>query len=213
MKLLLASSGLTNSTITDALVEMVGKSPGETKVAFIPTAANAEGGNKDWVINQLVTLWRRGYSYVDIVDPAMADIDWQSRLAEADVLYLSGGNTFYLLDQARKTGFDTWLAQNIESKVYVGGSASTILMTPTIEVAGLGDADKNLPGLTDLTGLGYVDFEVIPHVPRMFNDKDSEVYAKSKEHKVYLLDDASAVRVVDGVVDVVSEGYWKLING
>ncbi|PLS80773.1 hypothetical protein CYG49_04065, partial [Candidatus Saccharibacteria bacterium] len=123
MKLLLTSSGLANRTIVNAFNEMVGKSPSDTKIAFIPTAAHGEKGNKDWVINQMLNLWRRGYNWIDIVDPSVAGIDWCSRLDEADVICMSGGNTFYLLDQARKTGFADWLRQNLESKVYVGGSA------------------------------------------------------------------------------------------
>ncbi|AHB42457.1 hypothetical protein RAAC3_TM7C00001G0611 [Candidatus Saccharibacteria bacterium RAAC3_TM7_1] len=212
MKLLLTSSGLSKRDIGQALQEMVGKVPSDCKVGFIPTAANVEAYSKDWVIAQLNQLQRYGFYQIDIVDISADGVDWQTRLADCDVLWLTGGNTFHLLDQVRKTGFDEWLKKNIESKVYVGGSASTILMTPTIAIAGFGDQDENLPGLTDLTGLGYVDFEVQSHCDEVRMNEAGE-YAKTAGNPVYALDDLSAIRVIDGVVDVVSGGTWKLYPG
>lgn len=209
MKLLLTSVGVTKRSLAKSLTELVGKAPSETKVGFIPTAANVEEGNKDWVINQYLNLWRFGYANVDIVDVAAADVDWRGRLADVDVLYLSGGNTFYLLDQVRKSGFDEWLRENLSSKIYVGGSASTILVTPSIEIAD--PFDPNLPGLTDLTGLGFVNFEVEPHCTEA-RYAAVEAYAKSKPYPVYAIDDQTGIQVVDDKVDVISEGFWRAFN-
>jgi len=211
MKLLLTSAGLSHKVIGRALQQLVDKPASETKVAFISTAANVEGGNQHWVIRQLVDLWQYGFSWIDIVDPSAAGVDWRSRLAEVDVLYLTGGNTFHLLDQVHKTGFDNWLRENIEKKVYVGGSASTILMTPTIAVAGLEPGDENLPGLTDLTGLDYVDFEIEPHC-NAARLQAVKAYADTTSNPVYAIDDATAIQVVDGKVTVVSGGSWKLYD-
>ncbi len=191
------------------MLQLVDKPASETKVAFIPTAANVETGNKDWVVNQFMGLWRYGFSQIDIVDFSADGVDWKSRLAEADVLFLSGGNTFHLLDQARKTGFDIWLKENIESKVYVGGSASSILMTPIIAVAGLEPGDENLPGLTDLTGLKYVDFEIEPHCDAAHLESVKD-YADTAPNPVYAIDDETAIQVVDGMATVISHGSWKL---
>jgi dipeptidase E len=209
MKLLLTSAGLSHKLIGRALRPLVGKPASETKVAFIPTAANVEPGNHHWMVRQFVDLWQYGFQWIDVVDPSAADVDWQSRLAEADVLYLSGGNTFYLLDQVRKTGFDKWLKANIDSKVYVGGSASSILMTPTIAVAGLEPGDDNLPGLTDLTGLGYVNFEIEPHCDAA-RIEAVKAYADTSPNPVYAIDDMTAIQVVEGQVSVISAGSWKL---
>jgi len=209
MKLLLTSSGISNRSIAAALKDLTGKSPQESKVGFVPIAANAEGRNKDWLINQFLHLWRHGYNWIDIVDPTAADVNWKERLAEVDIIFMSGGNTFHLLNQVRKTGFDKWLNQNMKHKVYVGGSASTILVTPTIEVASMPPGDPNLPGLKDLGGLKWVNFEIEPHC-----DKDRfavvEKYAATKPYPVYAIDDLSAVKVDGKKVEVVSEGEWKL---
>jgi dipeptidase E len=208
MKLLLTSGGISNRAIAASLLELVGRPASEVKVGFIPTAANVETHNKDWLIGQFVSLWRYGFSQIDIVDPTAAGVDWRNRLDAVDMLWLSGGNTFHLLDQVRKTGFDDWLKEAIKTKVYVGGSASSILMTPSIAVAGLEPGDENLPGITDLTGLGHVSFEIEPHCdPARIEAMKN--YAGNSPNPLYAIDDETAIRVVDGEVSVISTGSWK----
>lgn len=207
MKLLLTSSGLSKRVIGEALQDMFEKSPSEVKVGFIPTAANVEPYSKDWVISQFDQLQRYGFYQIDIVDIAADGVDWRTRLDACDMLWLSGGNTFYLLDQVRKTGFDEWLRQNIDNKVYVGGSASTILVTPTIKIAD--GADDNAVGLTDFTGLNLVDFEINVHCNAAMIEA-TKAYADASSHAVYALDDLSAIKVIDGSVEVISGGSWRL---
>ncbi len=212
MKLLLTSAGIVNDSISQALFSMVGKDAKDIKVAFIPTAANVEEGEKtSWFFRQYEDLRGIGISWIDMIDFADADVDWKSRLDQCDVLYVTGGNTFYLLDQIRKQGFDDYLKTALDSKVYVGGSASTITMTPNIDVAAIPRGDPNIPGITDLTGLNYTDFEIEPHCDEPRFDT---VQAYSKEHdaKIYALDDQSAISVIDGKVEVISEGRWALFN-
>lgn len=207
MKLLLTSSGLSKRDIGTALQSMFDTSPSDVKVGFIPTAANVEPYNKDWLISQFGQLQRYGFYQIDIVDIAADGVDWRTRLDACDMLWLSGGNTFYLLDQVRRTGFDEWLKENIDSKVYVGGSASTILVTPTIKIAD--SVDENVVGLSDLTGIGLVDFEINVHCNAAMIEATKE-YADAAGHAVYALDDLSAIKVIDGSVEVISGGSWGL---
>ncbi len=210
MKLLLTSAGLSNSKIADSLQYLHGKAPNATKVGFVPIAANVEEGNKDWVINQLVQLWRYGYNWIDIVDPTAAKVDWRARLADVDVLFLTGGNTFHLLDQVRRTGFDEWLKDNLETKVFIGGSASSILMTQSIAIAGVEPGDPNLPGLTDLRGLKYVDYEIAPHVPGTVSHESVAAYAETTNNLIYAIDDHTAIQVIDKQSIIVGKGTWKI---
>jgi dipeptidase E len=210
MKLLLTSSGIRNASLAKALQEMVGKPASETKICFIPTAANVEAGNKDWYVNQFLQLWRYGYSWIDVVDPSAGGVnDWQERLAAADVIFVSGGNTFHLLEQARASGLADWLKQNLEGKVYVGSSAGSILAAPAIGVAGLENADRNTNDLQDLRGLGLVDFEFMPHYMKFFTVEVAKQYGLASVYPVYAADDATGVKVIDGNAEVVSEGVWK----
>ena len=178
MKLLLTSAGITNDSIAKSLQKLLNKPPLECRVGFIPTAANVEEGNKDWFINQFTNLQKYGFNWIDIIDISAPLIDWKRRLEEVDVIFVSGGNTFYLLDQIRKTGFDLWLKENIEKKVYVGASAGTIVTTPTIGVSSSAPADPNISEIKNLEGLKLVDFEISPHVPEHVSYKENEKYVK-----------------------------------
>lgn len=212
MRLLLTSAGIVNDSIAKSLLKLADKPAAELKVAFIPTAANVEDGNKvDWLFRQYENLRRIGIEWIDMIDFADTGADWRSRLDVCDVLYLTGGNTFYLLDQIRKQKFDDYLSKTLADKVYVGSSASSITMTPSIDVAAIPPGDLNLSGLTDLTGLGYVDFEIEPHCDEA-RFGVIETYAKEHGKKLYAIDDQTAIEITGKDVAVISEGKWKLFG-
>lgn len=86
------------------------------------------------------------------------------KLLSANILMITGGNTFKLLDHLRKSGLDKaiiefWEKDNV---VIAGFSAGAIILSPSIETAKI-YGDVNEPGVTDLSGLGIVDFEIWPH--------------------------------------------------
>ncbi len=188
---------------------MLPKPASECKAVLIPTAANVEMQDKQWFIEEgLVKFYEAGIQYIDIVDPSADGVEWRSRCEEADIIIMSGGNTFHLLNQLRKTGFAVWLKEHIENKVYVGISAGSIVATPNIRVSAIEPADENTGKITDVTGLELVDFEVEPHC-------DDERFAVledwivDKDCVLYGLDDQSAVSIIDGEIEVVSEGKYK----
>ncbi|OGL26137.1 hypothetical protein A2708_02935 [Candidatus Saccharibacteria bacterium RIFCSPHIGHO2_01_FULL_49_21] len=216
MKLLLTSNGISNQSIANALENLSGKKSSKVKIGFIPTAANLESENKDWFINQFIDLRKFGFNWVDVIDPSANNVGWKDRLTSIDVIFVSGGNTFHLLDQTRKTGFLNWLDKNRDKKVYVGASAGSILATPTIAVASVDNIDENLPenlpAITDLQSLSWVKFELLPHVPDWISQRTAEKYARMTKNKFYAIDDQTALKVVDDKVEVVSEGKWKVFN-
>lgn len=208
MKLLLTSAGITTQAIADTLTRLIGD--GNRKVGFITTAANVEPGNKDWFINQLLNLQKYGFDWIDIIDPSAADVDWRARLSQVGVVFVSGGNTFHLLNQVRITGFDKWLKQHSKDIVYVGVSAGSILATPNIGIASADNGDENTCGIINLAGLGFVDFEVSPHTPEMVSVLANKQYAKRITNKLYAYNDQSAVVVTDGQYKIIHQGeYWE----
>ena len=211
MKLLLTSAGITNDALAKALTRLTGKKPEAVKVGFIPTAANVEEGNKDWFIGQITNLTKYGYNWIDIIDPSAAGVDWENRLNETDVIFISGGNTFHLLDQVRKTGLSDWLIEHKQDKIFVGSSAGSILMTPKIAVANVEPGDPNLANITDLQGLGWVSFEISPHVPEMVSEEASTQYQSTTGCELYLIDDNTGIMVDDENITVVTEGKWKKV--
>lgn len=103
MKLLLTSSGLSKRDIGAALQGMFDESPSEVRVGFIPTAANVEPYNKDWVVSQFAQLQRYGFYQIDIVDIAADGVDWRTRLDACDMLWLSGAiRSICLIRRARR---------------------------------------------------------------------------------------------------------------
>lgn len=202
MKLLLTSAGITTKAIATALQKLVGN--GNPKVAFITTAANVEPGNKDWYVAQITNLQKYGYDWIDVIDPSAPGVNWRERLAEVGIVFVSGGNTFHLLDQTRKTGFDAWLKNHIEDIVYVGASAGSILVTPTIGASN----DENLADVQNMHGLNLVDFEVKPHAnTAKTNAKD---YAQTRPGKLIAINDQSAIVVQNNHYELVAAGqYWE----
>ena len=210
MKLLLTSGGLSNAAIVSALKSLCGKALTDAKVAFVPTAANAEGGNKNWLLDDIERLRQAGWAWFDVVDPSAADVDWRPRLEAADIIYISGGNTFHLLNQARQTGFFDWISQHANDKVYVGSSAGSILLTPTIATAN--GADVNNANLQNLDALNLVPFDFIPHVPSFIGMDQAIAYSKTTDREVYAVDDNTAIMVDDETTTVVGTGAWKLLK-
>ena len=120
----------------------------------------------------------------------------------ANILLISGGNTFELLNNLRQSGLDSEVVEFAKKKGFVlaGFSAGAIVLTPTIEVASVPSGndsedlvDQNLVGIKDLTGLGIIDFEVFPHY---VEDKDKgtlESYRSKSGYEVKEITD-------DGVI-------------
>ena len=105
MKFLLTSCGLTNKSICSALLDLTGKKPQDVNVVFIPTAANADGHDKSWLINDLVNIKDQNFKMIDIVDiSALEKKNWLPRLENADIFIVSGGNTFHLMYWLKKSG-------------------------------------------------------------------------------------------------------------
>ena len=219
MKLLLTSGGLTNKSISQELFELVGKKPEETTLAFIPTAANVEEGDKRWLIDDLYNIKQQNLKCIDIVDiSALPKEIWLPRLEAADVLFFSGGNTSHLMYWLEKSGLDKLLPELLKTRVYVGISAGSIVTAPTLE---LSSNDKKLFyeetfGYRNEKALGFVDFHIRPHLnspnfPNITKEGLQEIANKVKE-PIYVLDDQSAVKVVDGKIEVISEGEYFVFN-
>ncbi len=218
MKLLLTSSGLTNESIVTALVELLNQPLDRTKLAFIPTAANIEEGDKSWVIDDLNNCRKCGFSEIDIVDfSAIPQDEWLPRFETADVLLFEGGNTSYLLKKVLEHGLAHKLPELLKSKVYVGISAGSMITAPRVSLS----YDKILyheetGHLQEDTALNYVKFQIRPHLnspifPKVTGELLSQIATEIPD-TFYAIDDQTAIQVIDGQIRVVSEGLWKKYN-
>ncbi len=215
MKLLLTSAGLSNQSIIETLEKLLGKSAKGVKLAFIPTAANVEEGDKSWMIDDLNNFIKAGFE-VDIVDISAVSRDiWMPRLQNSEVLFFGGGNTFHLKRWMKESGLQDELTELLKTRIYAGISAGSCVAGPTIfnSVQNLFDETYDLE---IKEGLGLVNFQIVPHLNSPYFEKirieNLEVASRDIVEPVYVIDDQSAV-VVDGEnVEVVSEGTWRKFN-
>lgn len=218
MKLLLTSGGLTNKTIEDALFDLVGKKPEDTTLCFIPTAATIEVGDKDWFINDLKNINKQGFKSVSIADiSAVPENVWKPQMDEADILFFSGGNTYHLMEWINKSGLVKLLPEYMKTKVWVGISAGSMVTNPDL-AAKISQAiyDEDFDKSYEVSGLNYVNFYFLPHLnspffPNLVEEKIKKL-AETTTRKMYVLDDQGALKIVDGKVEVVTEGKYLEYN-
>jgi dipeptidase E len=216
MKLLLTSAGIKNPSIHDALVDLLGKPIAESSALCIPTASygHPEGGpGAAWrfITGRAPTpMCELGWKSLGVLElSALPSIDreqWVPLVRETDALLAGGGDATYLSYWMRQSGL-AGLLPSLRA-VWVGLSGGSMVMTPSIGADfvswGRADSDK---------ALGVVDFAIFPHLDheRLPENSmaDAEKWAASMPVPGYAIDDQTAIKVIDGSVEVVSEGHWK----
>ncbi len=198
----------------NALQSMLDKPISSCNLVFVITAANLETGDKDWLINDLWNCKQAGFA-VDVIDIALLPLEEiKSRMDWADVIMFGGGDTYYLLEWTEKSGLKKILPELLKSKVYAGISAGSMITAPNIRTTFVQLFDEDKPGVIE--GLGIVDFNFRPHFgsehfPRV-NKENMDRIAKEIGEPIYVADDMTAVKVVDGKAEVVSEGKYLVYN-
>ena len=217
MKLLLTSGGVTNPSIRDALIDLLGKPIAESRALLIPTAMwghpncgptfvrGSVVGAPPWHMPSL------GWESVGVLEltalPSVGEEQWVPWVREADVLLVDGGDATYLCHWMRQSGLYD-LMPSLPDTVWVGVSAGSMVMTPRI-----GDDFVSWPSAPDDRTLGVVDFSIFPHLDHESMPDNilanAESWAAGIGGPSYAIDDQTAIKVVDGTTEVISEGKWK----
>ena len=223
MKLLLTSGGVTNQAIENALVDLLGKPIAESSALCIPTAMYAHpavgpgagpwrfiSGNSE---NHMVDLGWRSMGVLELTAlPSLDEEMWVTPVREADALLVGGGDVLYLCYWMRESGLAD-LVPSLTETVWVGLSAGSMVMTPQV---GEEFIQWRPPG-GDVSTLGLVDFSIYPHVNGEGTPGntmvEAEAWAVTIDGPAYAVDDQTAFTVVDGDVEVISEGHWKRFPG
>lgn len=193
-KLLLTSAA--NQTI-HFVIPLLSKEPHECRLAFIPTAGDPYGPNKPWMDADRKQLEEMGFQVFDLDLKEKTETNIRKALTDVDVIFVAGGNTYYLLDYVNKSGFGKVVKELVEKGVvYIGSSAGSYIACPTIEASGWKHADTNIVRLEDLTALNFVDFLVIAHYDDEIKDA-TELEIKKSKYPVITLTDQQAI-VVEG---------------
>ena len=222
MKFLLTSAGVTNTSIHDSLVDLLGKPIAECDALCIPTASYGHpmaGPGRAWAFisgrEPRTPMCELGWKSLGVLEltalPSIEADRWVQWVREADVLLVNGGDAMYLCHWMRQSGLADLLPSLLET-VWVGLSAGSMVMTPRI---GEDFVQWKPPTAGDET-LGVVDFSIFPHVENPDLPTNTlaaaERWAADIGGQAYAIDDQTAIKVVNGTVEVVSEGQWKLFS-
>lgn len=199
-KLLLTSTGLANKNITNQFLQIIDKPVSQIKIIFVPTASRSEEELK-YVEESKKELLDLGILENNIKTLNLDKPVSFTEVEDFDVIYVCGGNTFYLLKKVRETGFDKVIVEFAKTgKLYFGVSAGSILVCPNIDIAS--PFDENDVNLTDLTGLNLTDVIVSPH----YKDEEKSIiddFKKKSQYEVVPLTDEQALLIIDGKTKIV----------
>jgi dipeptidase E len=219
VKLLLTSAGISNPSIRAALLELLGRpiDACDALVCSTPSYPLRRGAQLAWTFiageEPQTPMAELGWKSVGILEltalPSIERSVWLPWLQEADVLLVNGGDTIYLDRWLRESGVAALLPSL--DLVYVGLSAGSLVMSPAV-----GDEFASWTRPIGGEGLGFVDFEIFPHLdnPDLPENTtaDAERWAARLTRPGYAIDDQTAIKVVDGVAEVISEGNWRLFE-
>ena len=220
MRLLLTSAGISNTSIRDALVELLGKPIAESSALFIPTAIYAISGGSGIAYRVIRgslgdPFCEMGWKSLGVLEltalPSIKKEHWVPKLQETDALLVGGGDCLYLCYWMQQSGLADLLPSLQRKVVYVGLSAGSMVMTRF----GTTHGGHTLPADSD-RALGMVDFALHPHLDHEQFPENSLVSLEKLAATIpvpsYAIDDQTAIKVTDGTVEVVSEGHWKLFT-
>jgi len=222
MRFLLTSQGITNTSIHDTLVELLGKPISESSALCIPTGVQPFPGGPSHVYRFISgsapgPMCELGWKSLGVLEltalPSIKEEHWIPAVQQTDALLVWGGSPLYLCYWMRQSGLADLLPSLRPETVYVGTSGGAMVATPDFGGATYDESDP-------LTGsdraLGLVDFSVVADLLREEMPDTSlaniERWAAGISVPAYAIDDETAITVTDGAVDVVSEGRWKLLS-
>jgi len=217
MKLLLTSAGIKNESIHKALIDLLGKPIEDCHALCIPTASYGHPNGGPAAAWRFITgrattpMCELGWKSLGVLElTALPSIDreqWVPLVEETDALLVGGGDALYLTHWMRESGLAD-LLPSLRS-VWAGLSGGSMVMTPRIgEEFVLWKPPRGREA-----ALGVVDFAIFPHVdhPSMPDNSmaEAEKWAAHLSVPAYAIDDQTAIQVIDGAVEVISEGHWK----
>jgi dipeptidase E len=220
MKLLLTSAGISNASIRNALVDLLGKPVSDASALFVPTAIYGIPNGSD-IARRVIRgslgdpFCELGWKSLGILEltalPSIKRELWIPMLKETDALLIGGGDCQYLCYWMRTSGLADLLPTLLRKTVYVGLSAGSMVMTRYGTTYG----NHLLPAECEKS-LGLIDIALHPHLDHESFPANAQAslerLAATISDPSYLIDDQTAIVVRDGTIEVVSEGNWKLVT-
>lgn len=197
------------SKYLSGLAQVLPDAPERVRVVFVPTAGSCFP-DAAWIDRERSWFTSNGFPVRDLelVDASPSSVD--AALRAADLVYVAGGNTYFLLYHMQQTRF--WDAISNTGIIYVGVSAGAIVAGP--DIAHIADLDDRAlaPGLTDTTGAGIVKDRILPHYDdgRYRPTIDRILGAWPYHTPATTLDDDQAIVVHNGVAGLAASPKGSL---
>ena len=194
-----------NMILTSSLYESMGivkkflnEKTESKKILFIPTATNVDEYKKYIHLTQKV-FEDFGYEVENFDISVFSEETVKEKISETKIVFVSGGNTFYLLQELKKKNLISYLREKIENGLlYIGESAGSVITAPNIGYADIVDDKALATELNDYTGLNLVDFYVVPHF-------EEEPFVESSRKVVELYKDKLDLKVINNKEVVLVE--------
>ena len=179
------------------------------KLVFIDTAAEPKEDDDDliWLKNDRQALVDAGFKVSDYSITNKSKNQLESDLDEFDYIYLSGGNTAYLLEQSQKSGFVSLIKELIEKKgkIYIGTSAGSIIAGPKLPDY----FSDEIPELENRKGYGFVNFTIVPH---WGSEHFKERYLGERLKIVYKEDQVPLILLTDNQYIYVKGDQMRIVD-
>ena len=168
------------------------------KILFIPTATNVDEYKKYIHLTQKA-FEDFGYEVENFDISIFSEEIAKEKLSEAKIVFISGGNTFYLLQELKRKNLTSYLKERIENGLlYIGESAGSVIAAPDIEYASIVDDKTLATELEDYTGLNLVDFYIVPHF-------EEEPFVESSRNTVELYKDKLDLKLINNKEAILVE--------
>ncbi|OGM20537.1 hypothetical protein A2714_04075 [Candidatus Woesebacteria bacterium RIFCSPHIGHO2_01_FULL_38_9] len=203
--IVLTSNGMESVDVRKEIIKLLPKPSRQIELAHIITASNVEKST-DYVKRDKRQMLKLGLQVEDIDLKGKTEKVLKSLLEGKDVIYVQGGNAFYLLKYVRESGFHKVVKELIQKGVvYIGASAGSYIACPTIEMATWKHQDKNRVGLKDLKALNLAPFLITVHYESKYKAILKKEIPKAK-FPVRILRDNQALLISNGKVKFVGKG-------
>jgi len=202
-KLFLTSVGFLNKKVADVFLKELNKEPNKSQVLMVSVQQTKQ--DKYYLEESKKELNDLGFDDIFIYN-----LDRKILLDEVkdcDIIYVCGGNTYYIMKKFRETGLDRIVIKLVnQGKIYIGVSAGSIMAGPNIEIAGWGiDGDKNDVDLKDLTGFNFTNIAIFPHFEKDKHKQEIEEFRKKVDYPVIELTDNQAVFIKGKDYKIIGE--------
>ncbi len=173
--------------------------PAQVRSIFLQTAAEAESGDKSWLEEEYSCFEQQGFKPERYSLSGKSAAQVRKDLGSADLIHVSGGNTFYLLLQAQRCEFAPFIRERVEAGAYyLGCSAGSVIAGPSVLPARRIHQPQVEQELQGYDGFSLVDLVCLPH---WGNPRYRELYLErrlehcfSEDYKIILLTDQQYLR-------------------